>query len=147
VLTSSSDYLSCRIRNNVYRSRSFLQEINQGIENSSIFVAVSQLYRISTELQYNFCLVSLMQITFVCLIYPVLVLCYAGQAAFISKHWNGTENFNHLSESVPSKFFTDVLCCLMAASPGIYVSNLWKPLQIQNIFVMSSFWYLCLLQL
>uniref|UniRef100_A0A6N2LN24 K+ potassium transporter integral membrane domain-containing protein n=1 Tax=Salix viminalis TaxID=40686 RepID=A0A6N2LN24_SALVM len=39
------------------------------------------------------------KLTFVCLIYPALVLCYAGQAAFISKHWNGTENFNHLSES------------------------------------------------
>ncbi|KAF9667495.1 hypothetical protein SADUNF_Sadunf15G0028900 [Salix dunnii] len=44
------------------------------------------------------------KLTFVCLIYPILVLCYAGQAAFISKHWNGTENFNHLSESVPSKY-------------------------------------------
>lgn len=111
------------------------------------FLPFHNLHRISTEIQCNFCLVSLMQLTFVCLIYPALVLCYAGQAAFISKHWNGTENFNHLSESVPSKLFADVLCCLMAASPGIYVSNLWKPLQIQNIFVMSSYCYPCLLQL
>lgn len=43
-----------------------------------------------------------LQITFMCLIYPVLILCYAGQAAYISKNFN-EEGFNHLSESVPSK--------------------------------------------
>ncbi|KAK9277854.1 hypothetical protein L1049_027411 [Liquidambar formosana] len=41
------------------------------------------------------------KITFVCLIYPVLVICYAGQAAFISKNLHDSEDFNHLSESVP----------------------------------------------
>ncbi|CAI8620063.1 unnamed protein product [Vicia faba] len=41
------------------------------------------------------------KITFICLIYPLLVICYAGQAAFISKNLK-TDNFNHLSQSVPS---------------------------------------------
>ncbi|CAB4311836.1 unnamed protein product [Prunus armeniaca] len=40
------------------------------------------------------------KITFVCLIYPVLVLCYAGQAAYISKNLH-VADFNHLSESIP----------------------------------------------
>ncbi|KAL6183312.1 hypothetical protein ACLB2K_044723 [Fragaria x ananassa] len=40
------------------------------------------------------------KITFVCLIYPVLVLCYAGQAAFISKNFHD-DDYNHLSVSVP----------------------------------------------
>ncbi|PON60735.1 Potassium transporter [Trema orientale] len=43
------------------------------------------------------------KITFICLIYPVLVLCYAGQAAYISKNLD-VEGFNHLSESVPRHF-------------------------------------------
>ncbi|GLT55876.1 hypothetical protein SLA2020_289610 [Shorea laevis] len=46
------------------------------------------------------------KITFISLIYPVLILCYAGQAAFIShsvsqKNLNHWKDFNHLSESVP----------------------------------------------
>ncbi|KAA8541401.1 hypothetical protein F0562_025364 [Nyssa sinensis] len=49
------------------------------------------------------------QVTFFCLIYPALVLCYAGQAAFISKHLGGSEDVTHvapedvthLTESVP----------------------------------------------
>lgn len=45
-----------------------------------------------------------LQITFICLIYPVLVLCYAGQAAYISKNLH-VEDFNHLSESVPGMPF------------------------------------------
>ncbi|KAJ1394252.1 Potassium transporter [Sesbania bispinosa] len=40
------------------------------------------------------------KITFICLIYPLLVLCYAGQAAYISKNLN-VQYFNHLSESMP----------------------------------------------
>ncbi|CAK7349524.1 unnamed protein product [Dovyalis caffra] len=59
------------------------------------------------------------KITFIFLIYPLLVLCYAGQAAFISKHWNGTENFNHLRESVPKHLrhvFT--LLSLLASAIG-----------------------------
>ncbi|KAJ6868361.1 hypothetical protein NC651_033434 [Populus alba x Populus x berolinensis] len=59
------------------------------------------------------------KITFVCLIYPVLVLCYAGQAAFISKHWNDTENFNHLSESVPKHLrHVFILLSLLASAVG-----------------------------
>ncbi|XP_054789053.1 potassium transporter 2-like isoform X1 [Prosopis cineraria] len=40
------------------------------------------------------------KITFICLIYPLLVLNYAGQAAYISKNFN-TEDFIHLSGSMP----------------------------------------------
>ncbi|GAU12783.1 hypothetical protein TSUD_72690, partial [Trifolium subterraneum] len=40
------------------------------------------------------------KITFICLIYPLLVICYAGQAAYISKNLH-TQDFNHLSQSVP----------------------------------------------
>ncbi|KAL3570724.1 hypothetical protein D5086_027973 [Populus alba] len=59
------------------------------------------------------------KITFACLIYPVLVLCYAGQAAFISKHWNDTENFNHLSESVPKHLrHVFILLSLLASAVG-----------------------------
>ncbi|KAF4385307.1 hypothetical protein G4B88_026590 [Cannabis sativa] len=43
------------------------------------------------------------KITFVCLIYPVLVLSYAGQAAYISKNYT-VDGFNHLSESVPRRY-------------------------------------------
>lgn len=43
------------------------------------------------------------KITFTCLIYPALLLCYAGQAAFISKHLGVSDNIVHFSESVPSK--------------------------------------------
>ncbi|MCH80357.1 potassium transporter 8-like, partial [Trifolium medium] len=41
------------------------------------------------------------KITFICLIYPLLVICYAGQAAYISKNLHARD-FNHLSQSVPS---------------------------------------------
>lgn len=42
------------------------------------------------------------KITFVCVIYPCLTLCYAGQAAYMHKHY-GTKNFTHLSQSVPER--------------------------------------------
>ncbi|KAG7944880.1 hypothetical protein I3843_15G125600 [Carya illinoinensis] len=41
------------------------------------------------------------KIAFVCLIYPVLIACYAGQASYMSKNLHAI-NFNHLSESVPA---------------------------------------------
>ncbi|KAK2385700.1 potassium transporter [Trifolium repens] len=41
------------------------------------------------------------KVTFICLIYPLLVICYAGQAAYISKNLHARD-FNHLSQSVPS---------------------------------------------
>ncbi|XP_061357598.1 potassium transporter 6-like isoform X1 [Gastrolobium bilobum] len=40
------------------------------------------------------------KITFICLIYPLLILCYAGQAAYISQNMHA-QYFNHLSESMP----------------------------------------------
>ncbi|KAL2515021.1 Potassium transporter 2 [Forsythia ovata] len=51
------------------------------------------------------------KITFVCLIYPVLVLTYAGQTAFISKNL-GTEDVFHLSESIPNKNLQHVFAVL-----------------------------------
>lgn len=41
------------------------------------------------------------KITFVCCIYPVLLVSYAGQAAFISRNWHIVPEFNHLSSSMP----------------------------------------------
>ncbi|CAH9147152.1 unnamed protein product [Cuscuta epithymum] len=41
------------------------------------------------------------QATFALIIYPVLVICYAGQAAYISTHLGASSNVMHLSESVP----------------------------------------------
>ncbi|KAJ8753742.1 hypothetical protein K2173_026418 [Erythroxylum novogranatense] len=56
--------------------------------------------------------------SFVCLIYPVLVLCYAGQAAFISKNLNA-EDFNHLSTSVPKHVrHIFVVLSLLASAVG-----------------------------
>ncbi|KAL4632995.1 hypothetical protein ACB092_04G089800 [Castanea dentata] len=40
------------------------------------------------------------KVAFVCLIYPVLISCYAGQAAYMSKNLH-VEDFNNLTESVP----------------------------------------------
>ncbi|TQD72645.1 hypothetical protein C1H46_041830 [Malus baccata] len=40
------------------------------------------------------------KMTFVCFIYPVLVLSYGGQAAYVSKNLDA-KDFNHLSESMP----------------------------------------------
>ncbi|KAJ8537074.1 hypothetical protein K7X08_035475 [Anisodus acutangulus] len=40
------------------------------------------------------------KVTFVFLVYPALVLCYAGQAAFFSKHLGTSDDDAHLSESV-----------------------------------------------
>lgn len=51
------------------------------------------------------------KITFVCLIYPVLVLTYAGQTAFISKNL-GTDDVFHLSESIPSKALQHIFAVL-----------------------------------
>lgn len=57
----------------------------------------------------------LLQVAFVCLVYPALVLSYAGQAAFISKHLiphdgevvcathKASSEYFHLRESVPNR--------------------------------------------
>ncbi|KAK7320199.1 hypothetical protein RJT34_04935 [Clitoria ternatea] len=43
------------------------------------------------------------KMTFICLIYPLLVVCYAGQAAYMSKNLKAKDqDFNHLSQSMPS---------------------------------------------
>ncbi|XP_044477228.1 potassium transporter 25-like [Mangifera indica] len=44
------------------------------------------------------------KMTFVSVIYPILILCYAGQAAFISKHLNASDELIHLSTSMPGSF-------------------------------------------
>lgn len=83
---------------------------------------------------------SLLQITFVCLIYPVLVLCYAGQAAFISKNFH-YDDYNHLSESIPSKLIVHLLnsATVVASSANyIYISNTWNECEIQNQFATGS---------
>ncbi|RVW52475.1 Potassium transporter 25 [Vitis vinifera] len=61
-----------------------------------------------------------LKITFVCLIYPALILCYAGQAAFISKNWRVFEDVTYLSESVPGAFLRHivVLLSLLASAVG-----------------------------
>lgn len=51
-------------------------------------------------------MISLMQVTFACLIYPALIISYAGQAAFVSRHFGTGDDIVNLSESVPdSKLF------------------------------------------
>jgi K+ transporter len=65
----------------------------------------------------------LLQIAFVCLIYPVLISCYAGQAAFMSKNLH-VKDFNHLSQSVPGKLFTLISFLLMVSLSANCISKL-----------------------
>ncbi|EPS73025.1 hypothetical protein M569_01730, partial [Genlisea aurea] len=51
------------------------------------------------------------KITFICLVYPVLLITYAGQAAFISRNLGGEEVL-HLSESIPNKFLQHIFAVL-----------------------------------
>ncbi|KAI3455102.1 hypothetical protein Pfo_011765 [Paulownia fortunei] len=51
------------------------------------------------------------KITFVFFIYPVLLLTYAGQAAFVSKYFGAADAF-HLSESIPNKNLQHVFAVL-----------------------------------
>ncbi|KAK4436804.1 Potassium transporter 2 [Sesamum alatum] len=51
------------------------------------------------------------KITFICFIYPVLLLTYAGQAAFVSKYFGAADAF-HLSESIPNKNLQHVFAVL-----------------------------------
>ncbi|WCJ42129.1 Potassium transporter family protein [Euphorbia peplus] len=58
------------------------------------------------------------QITFTFLVYPLLVICYAGQAAYISKNLHSV-GFNHLSESVPKHLrHVFILLSLFASVSG-----------------------------
>ncbi|CAM8921676.1 unnamed protein product [Rhodiola kirilowii] len=43
--------------------------------------------------------------TFIFLVYPILLLSYAGQAAFIAKNIGSSDSFNHISESIPGAIF------------------------------------------
>ncbi|KAJ4713588.1 Potassium transporter [Melia azedarach] len=59
------------------------------------------------------------KITFVSFIYPLLLLSYAGQAAFISKHLNASYDFNHLSRSMPGSIrHIFVVLSLLASAVG-----------------------------
>ncbi|KAM7471064.1 hypothetical protein LguiA_009247 [Lonicera macranthoides] len=60
------------------------------------------------------------KVTFVCLIYPALILCYAGQAAFISQNLSASEDVGHLSESAPNKMIHHVFAVfsLFASAVG-----------------------------
>ncbi|KAL1566458.1 potassium transporter 10-like [Salvia divinorum] len=51
------------------------------------------------------------KITFICFIYPVLLLTYAGQAAFVSKNLHADGAF-HLSESVPNRSLEHIFAVL-----------------------------------
>ncbi|KAF7822183.1 potassium transporter 25-like [Senna tora] len=58
------------------------------------------------------------KITFICFIYPLLVLCYAGQVAYISKNLH-VKDYNHLSESMPRHFkHVFILLSLFASAVG-----------------------------
>uniref|UniRef100_A0A7N0V8Y5 Potassium transporter n=1 Tax=Kalanchoe fedtschenkoi TaxID=63787 RepID=A0A7N0V8Y5_KALFE len=46
--------------------------------------------------------------TFSFLVYPILLLSYAGQAAFIAKNIGLSDSFNHLGESVPGPIFRHI---------------------------------------
>lgn len=53
------------------------------------------------------------KVTFVCIVYPALLLTYDGQAVYISRHF-GADDVFHLSESVPKalSFFVFFLLLL-----------------------------------
>lgn len=86
-------------------------------------------------------MITLMQITFACLVYPLLVFCYAGQAAYISKHLHASEDFNHLSKSVPGKLFHCFQFGLLATTHGILNPDSWKnanPEHLGHVFIFLS---------
>ncbi|XP_042015631.1 potassium transporter 6-like isoform X1 [Salvia splendens] len=51
------------------------------------------------------------KVTFICFVYPVLLLTYAGQAAFISKNLHADGAF-HLSESIPNRDLEHIFAVL-----------------------------------
>ncbi|KAM7278373.1 hypothetical protein ACFE04_005507 [Oxalis oulophora] len=72
--------------------------------------------------------------TFFFLIYPALIICYAGQAAFISKN-SHLADFNHLSESMPGLAIVCgmlVTTCLMS----LVIALCWE----KNLSI--SVWFL-----
>ncbi|KAL6584195.1 hypothetical protein OROMI_003484 [Orobanche minor] len=58
------------------------------------------------------------KITFICFVYPVLLLTYAGQLAFVSKYFGTAEAF-HLSESIPDKTFQHVFAVLSLLASAV----------------------------
>lgn len=88
----------------------------------------------------------LMQITFVCFIYPVLLLTYAGQAAFVSKYLGVADAF-HLSESIPNSkicfFFKFSFYDSWLARSTVLTT---ETINFQRIFSMYLLCYRCLLQ-
>lgn len=80
-----------RVRGDVCWSRPLFQEIYQG--RCNLYTYWSLVVEQRT--------LPLMQITFICFVYPVLLLTYAGQAAFVSKNLRVDGAF-HLSESIPN---------------------------------------------
>ncbi|XP_070024721.1 potassium transporter 25-like isoform X2 [Nicotiana sylvestris] len=52
------------------------------------------------------------KVTFVFLVYPALVLCYAGQAAFFSKHLGTSDDVAHLSESITHRHLQRIFTIL-----------------------------------
>lgn len=59
------------------------------------------------------------KLTFLCVVYPALVLCYAGQAAFISKNFGTSPDFLHIDESVPSKDLHHVFAVLSVFASAV----------------------------
>ncbi|KAI4352088.1 hypothetical protein L6164_006374 [Bauhinia variegata] len=85
------------------------------------------------------------KITFICFIYPLLIVCYAGQAAFISKNLH-VENFIHLSESMPSHWkHVCIVMSLFASAVGsqatitIYIPDVNWLLMILSLTVTIGF--------
>ncbi|XP_055826970.1 potassium transporter 25-like [Solanum dulcamara] len=52
------------------------------------------------------------KVTFIFLVYPALVLCYAGQAAFFSQHLGTSDDVAHLSESVTHRHLQHIFTIL-----------------------------------
>lgn len=83
-----------------------------------------------------------MQITFVCLIYPVLILTYAGQTAFISKNL-GTDDVFHLRESIPNSKFSLLLFSSMMVSSRVnswflFLEHMGFSEALQHVFTVLS---------
>ncbi|KAG6404125.1 hypothetical protein SASPL_136365 [Salvia splendens] len=74
------------------------------------------------------------KITFICFVYPVLLLTYAGQAAFISKNLHADGAF-HLSESIPRRL--SVTTCLLVTSclMSLVIALYWE----KHLFASVSF--------
>lgn len=58
------------------------------------------------------------KVTFVCIVYPALLLTYAGQAAYISRHF-GADDVFHLSESIPNRILQHAFAVLSIFASAI----------------------------